>query len=54
MERHHKRTVPIKDKKTLDFSSASFHWCPAAESDYELVLTMDPLYRLTSGAYVAS
>ena len=25
-------------------------WCPAAESNYGLVLTMDPLYRLTSGA----
>ena len=25
-------------------------WCPAAESNYELILTMDLLCRLTSGA----
>ncbi len=25
-------------------------WCPAAESNYGLNLTMVPLYRLTSGA----
>jgi hypothetical protein len=42
-----------RKKKTLESSRVTFIWCPAAESDYELVLTMDPLYRLTSGALVA-
>ena len=28
----------------------AFDWCPAAESNYELILTMDLLCRLTSGA----
>ena len=25
-------------------------WCPFAESNYEQILTMDPLYHLTKGA----
>ena len=29
-------------------------WCPAAESNYGLNLTMVPLYRLTSGATPSS
>src|SRR5574344_935943 len=39
-----------KRKKPRYYLSFTCEWCPAAESDYELVLTMDPLYRLTSGA----
>ncbi len=41
-----------KKKSAYSFKQQTFvsGWCPAAESNYELILTMDPLYRLTSGA----
>jgi hypothetical protein len=40
-----------KKKSTLYFHKMpAFDWCPAAESNYELILTMDLLCRLTSGA----
>lgn len=37
-------------EKTTQSGGYILFWCPAAESNYELVLTMDPLCRLTSGA----
>lgn len=40
-------------KKKPDSHQANFKWCPAAESNYGLNLTMVPLYRLTSGAMAA-
>ena len=40
-------------KKKPDSHQANFNWCPAAESNYGLNLTMVPLYRLTSGATAA-
>ncbi len=39
-----------KRHRTLEPMPCFSIWCPAAESNYELVLTMDPLCRLTSGA----
>lgn len=44
---------PVEEQKrhrTLEPMPCFSIWCPAAESNYELVLTMDPLCRLTSGA----
>lgn len=47
------KLAKITQKKDFVVQSPHFFmWCPAAESNYELVLTMDPLCRLTSGANV--
>lgn len=42
----------ISNKKRLitSINPLTYKWCPAAESNYGLDLTMVPLYRLTSGA----